>query len=152
MEQTTFIIGGREFTCARANAFAANKLLMRLQKIAVPVLGALLSGGRDIGDIDVKEAATMIAEHLDETAIDNIVIPLFAESKVYSVENKKFIKGEMDVNVCFTSEQLFDFYELTFEVARFQFSPFFAQMVNRFGGLTGSKIVKANSQENSTPT
>ena len=136
MQQETFIIGSREFTCARMNAFAANKLLMRIQKIAVPVMGSLMGAGKGLGDIDVKEAAQAIAEHLDETLMDTIVLPMFAEAKVFSAENKKFVKSGTDIDQCFTTENLFDLYQLIFEVARYQFGPFFASLAERFGSLT----------------
>ena len=145
MQQETFIVGSREFTCVRMNAFAANKLLMRLQKIAVPVMGSLMGGGKGLGDIDVKEAAQVIAANLDESIMENIVLPLFAESKVFSTENKKFVKSGTDIDQCFTTENLFDLYELIFEVARYQFGPFFASLVERFGALTeGGKIPQAS--------
>lgn len=139
MQQETFIIGSREFTCVRMNAFAANKLLMRLQKIAVPVMGSLMGAGKGLGDIDVKEAATAIAEHLDESLMDTIVLPMFAEAKVFSAENKKFVKSGTDIDQCFTTENLFDLYQLVFEVARYQFGPFFASLAERFGSLTAGE-------------
>lgn len=142
MQQETFIIGSREFTCVRMNAFAANKLLMRLQKIAVPVMGSLMGAGKglgDIGDIDVKDAAAAIAEHLDETLMDTIVLPMFSEAKVFSAEQKKFVKVSTDIDQCFTTENLFDLYQLIFEVARYQFGPFFASLVERFGSLTAGE-------------
>lgn len=139
MQQETFIIGSREFTCVRMNAFAANRLLMRLQKIAVPVMGSLMGAGKGLGDIDVKEAATAIAEHLDETLMDTIVLPMFAEAKVFSAENKKFVKSGTDIDQCFTTENLFDLYQLIFEVARYQFGPFFGSLVERFGSLTAGE-------------
>lgn len=145
MQQETFIVGSREFTCVRMNAFAANKLLMRLQKIAVPVMGSLMGAGKGLGDIDVKEAAQVIAGNLDESIMDNIVLPLFAESRVYCAGTKKFIKSGTDIDQCFTTENLFDLYELIFEVARYQFGPFFASLVDRFGALTeGGKITQAS--------
>jgi hypothetical protein len=146
MQQETFVVGTREFTCVRMNAFAANKLLMRLQKIAVPVIGSLVGDGKGLGDIDVKEAAQVIAGNLDESIMDNIVLPLFAESRVYCVETKKFIKGGTDIDQCFTTENLFDLYELIFEVARYQFGPFFASLVDRFGALTDVAKTTQKSQ------
>jgi hypothetical protein len=139
MQQETFIIGSREFTCARMNAFAANKILMRIQKIAVPVMGSLMGAGKGLGDIDVKEAAQAIAEHLDETLMDTIVLPMFAEAKVFSAEQKKFVKSGTDIDQCFTTENLFDLYQLIFEVARYQFGPFFGSLAERFGSLTAAE-------------
>ncbi len=136
MQQETFIVGGREFTCVRMNAFAANKLLMRLQKIAVPIIGSLASPGKALGDIDVKEAAQVIAANLDESVMDTLVLPLFAEARVYCAETKKFVKTGVDIDQCFTTENLFDLYELIFVVGRYQFGPFFGSLASRFGALT----------------
>ena len=139
MQQETFIVGTREFTSVRMNAFAANTLLMRIQKIAIPVIGSLVSSGKSLGDIDVKEAAQVIAANLDESIMDSIVLPLFAESRVYCVEAKKFVKNGTDIDQCFKTENLFDLYELIFAVGRYQFGPFFALLADRFGALTAGK-------------
>ena len=136
MQQETFIVGTREFTSVRMNAFAANTLLMRIQKIAIPVIGSITGAGRNLGDVDVKEAAAVISEHLDESIMEKIVLPMFAESRVYCVESKKFIKSASDIDQSFTTETLFDLYQLIFEVARYQFVPFFVSMMDRFGSLT----------------
>ena len=137
LQQETFILGDREFTCTRMNAFAANKLLLRMQKVAVPVFGSLLSGGKGIADIDVKEAAQCIAMNIDETLMDSLVLPLFAESKLYCSAGKKFVKTAIDIDQCFTTENLFELYELLFLVLRYQFGPFFKTLLDRFGGLSG---------------
>jgi hypothetical protein len=133
MSTQTFIVGDQEFTCQRMNAFAANTLLIRLQKIVVPVLGALFAGGKSFADMDVKEAAQLIAQNIDERAMTEIVLPMFAESKLFAVGPRKFIKSEQDVNAVFTVDTLFDFYELVWLVGKAQFSPFFAAMLARFG-------------------
>lgn len=135
MQQETFIIGNREFTAMRMNAFSANKLLMRIQKVIMPVMGSLLGTGRSLGDVDVNQAARVIAENLDESIMENIVLPMFAESRVFCVESKKFIKTGTDIDLCFTTENLFDLYDLIYSVGRFQFEPFFGQLISRFGGL-----------------
>ena len=139
MDQQTFIIGNREFTCVRMNAFAANKLMMRLQKVALPVIGTLMGGGQAIGDMDVSKAARIISENIDESVMDNIVLPMFNEAKVYAVAEKKFVKGPTEINMVFTAENLFDLYELIFEVGKFQFSPFFSALMGRFGSQIGAE-------------
>lgn len=131
----TFIIGDREFTCQRMNAFAASKLQMRLQKVVVPVLGALVGSGKTIGDIDVAQAAATISEHLTEEMLETIVLPMFAEARVYANEPKRFVKSAADIDAVFSAETLFDFYELIFEVGKYQFAPFFGAMAGRFGHL-----------------
>ncbi len=148
MQQLTFIVGNREFTAMPMNAFDANRLFLRLQKVATPIIGALVGSGKSVGDIDVKEAAAVIAEHLDESIMDNIVLPMFEQSKVYDVENKRFIKSGMDINQCFTTATLFDFYELAFEVGKAQFGPFFKALASRFGNLVADAPKAKTRQEN----
>jgi|GEM_PF-1238894 len=141
-DPVTIIAGQREFTCHPMNAFAANKLLLRLQKIVVPVFGAMAGTGKALGDVDVKEAAEVIAQHLNESTMDDIVLPMFAESKLYSIEDKRFIKSGTDIDVCFTVANLFEMYELIFEVAKFQFGPFFLKITERFGAVTAAVPAK----------
>ena len=138
MSQNTAIVGRKEYTFMSMNAFEANRLFLRIQKIATPIIGAVIGGGKSLGDVDVKEAAATIAQHIDESIMDQIVMPMFEQSRVYDVENKCFIKSGMDVNKCFTVENLFDFYELAFEIVKVQFGPFFKALASRFGSLTAN--------------
>lgn len=146
--QETFIVGGREFTVHRMNPWDANTVLMRLQKIIVPVIGSLAGNGKNLMDVDLKDAAQVIAMHLDESIMDTIVFPLFSGSKLFCVENKKFIKSGMDINQCFTTENLFDMYELIWLVGRYQLGPFLHQMMSRFGSLTGDNPMTKKSPAN----
>ena len=152
MQQETIIVGGREFTCVRMNAFDTNTLLLRIKKVALPIVGAMStkSGSKSLLDVDVKEAANVLADHVDEDTVTKIVLPLLDKSKVYCVEQKKFVKDEGSINLCFTTENLMDFYELIFLVGRYQFGPFFMQVAARFGGLLAEKNPEQPSQESST--
>jgi len=154
MQQTTLIVGGsREFTCARMNPFDANTLLLRIKKVALPIIGSFSSGsGKSLLDVDVKEAANVLAQHIDESTIPQIVLPMLDKAKVYCVEQKKFVKDEASINFCFTTENLMDFYELIFLVGRYQFGPFFGQVAARFGGLLAEKNPEQPSPESSTTT
>jgi hypothetical protein len=67
--------------------------------------------------------------------MDTIVLPMFAEAKLYSTSDKKFIKDAISIDQVFTTENLFDLYELVWLVGRFQFAPFFAQLMARFGAV-----------------
>ena len=145
MQQLTFIVGNREYTAMPMNAFDANRLFLRIQKVATPIIGAMVGSGKNVGDIDVKEAAAVIAQHIDEAIMDTIILPMFEQSKVFDVENKRFIKNGMDINQCFTVETLFDFYELAFEVGKAQFGPFFKALANRFGNLLAAAPQVTNS-------
>lgn len=139
MQQETFVVGEKEYTCIRMNPFAANKLLIRIQKIVMPLMGAVAgaAGAKGLLDLDVKVVAATLSEHLDETVMDTIVLPMFNEAKLYSTADKKFIKDAISIDQVFTTENLFDIYELVWLVGRFQFAPFFAQLMARFGAVAG---------------
>ena len=134
MHQETFIIGEKEYTCIRMNPFEANRILLRLQKVVLPVVGQM-SGGSNLLDMDLKEAAVVLAQHLDESLMDTIVLPMLSESKVYSTSDKKFVRDAISINQVFTTESLMDLYELIWFVGRFQFAPFFASVMQRFGAV-----------------
>ena len=142
MQQETFIVGNREFTCVRMNAFTANNLMLRIQKIALPVIGSMIGGGNGLGEINVTDAARIISQSIDEGVMTDIVLPMFAESKLYSVEDKRFVKDAAGINLTFTAENLFDMYELIFEVGRYQFAPFFSALMARFGDLGAGQSKK----------
>ena len=121
--------------CERIEAPPTMRHVLTVCAFYADANGAMAGGTKNIGDVDVKEAAGVIAANIDESVIDEIVLPMFAASRVYCIENKKFIKGETDIDQCFTVDTLFDFYELVFLVARFQFAPFFQTLAGRFGNL-----------------
>ena len=151
--QETFIIGNTEYTAMKLNAFDANKLLLRLNKIVLPVIGGLTKGkqGKDVNllDMDLSEATGIIAENLTEEVMDTIIFPMFAGSKVYSVEKKLFIKDGASINQVFTTDNLFDLYELVWEVLKFNFAGFFGQVAARFGRLTEASASQKKTSESS---
>ena len=151
--QETFIIGNTEYTAMKLNAFDANKLLLRLNKIVLPVIGGLTKGkqGKDVNllDMDLSEATGIIAENLTEEVMDTIIFPMFAGSKVYSVEKKLFIKDGASINQVFTTDNLFDLYELVWEVLKFNFAGFFGQVAARFGRLTEASASQNKTSESS---
>ena len=141
----TFIIGGREFTCTRMNAFDANKFLLRLQKVVMPIVGKMI-GDADVQkalDMDIKEIASAFSE-LDESVITNVIFPILEQSRaVVNVDGDlKPIKNESTMNLAFTSEQLMDFYELVWLVIKFQFTPFFNSLTSRFGNQTAKTPIQ----------
>ena len=97
-----------------------------------------MGGGKKLGDVDIEEAARVIATNLDESMMESIILPMFVEARVFSVTNKKFLKSSTEIDQCFTVDTLFDLYLLIFEIARFQFGPFFSSLSSRFGNaVTG---------------
>lgn len=137
--QETFIVGGKEYTCFQMNAFEGNNLQITITKRLAPVLTAVALSGKAIGDMKVQDAARVIAENIDAAIMTEIIFPLFQESKVYSVENKRFIKNPSDMNQCFTMDTLFDFYELVFLVGKYNLGPFLLRLLSQYGIHLGAE-------------
>lgn len=137
----TIIIDQSEFTCMKMNAFDANKILLRLNKIILPVIGGLTKGKGSVNllDADLSEATSIIAENLTEEVMDAIVLPMFELSRVYHVEKKVFLKNAMGINQVFTSDNLFDLYVLIWEVLKYNFASFFGKVAGNFGSLTATQ-------------
>jgi len=152
MHPETIIIGQSEYTAMKMNAFDANKILLRLNKVILPVIGGLTKGKGSVNllDADLSEVTNILAENLTEEVMDSIVFPMFANSRVYFIEKKIFIKDAMGVNQAFTADNLFDFYELIWEVLKLNFAVFFKKAAGNFGSLTAgaqtqvSKSLPAN--------
>lgn len=150
MQQETFIIGNKEYTAIRMNAFDANLLLLKIQKIVLPLFASIKGqqgAVTDIMDLDVSQAASVLAENLSEDTFKSIVFPMFEKAKVYSTEHKRIIKSPADVDIVFTAENLLDLYELIWEVARYNFHPFFLQITERFGLRQGGGQTNQQTME-----
>ena len=138
------IIGSEEYTALKMNAFEANAILLRLNKIILPVIGGLTKGKQNVNllDADLSEVSTIIAENLNEEVMNNIVLPMFKGSKVYSVEKKLFIDKDAAINVAFTVDNLFDLYVLIWEVLKLNFEVFFRKAAANFGSLTAASVAQ----------
>jgi len=140
MQTETIIVGQSEYTAMKMNAFEANRILLRLNKVILPVIGGLTKGKQggsvNLLDADLSEATGIIAENLTEEVMDTIILPMFTQSRVYMVEKKVFIKDGMSINQAFTADNLFDLYELVWEVLKLNFAVFFRKTAANFGNLT----------------
>jgi len=141
----SIIIGADEYTALKMNAVDANTILLRLNKIILPVIGGLTKGQKagNILDADLSEVAGVIAENLNEEVMNNIVMPMFKSSRVYSVEKKLFIDKEAAINIVFTVDNLFDLYTLIWEVLKLNFEVFFQKATANFGSLTAAQVDKS---------
>jgi len=155
MQTATIIIGQSEYTAMKMNAFEANRIILRLNKIILPVVGALTKkggGAVNILDADLSEVAGIIAENLTEEVMDTIVLPVFAQSRVYSKDKNIMIKDAMSINQAFTTDTLSDFYLLIWEVLKLNFTVFFQKMAANIGSLTAGLQTTISPPANSVKT
>lgn len=128
MERETFVINSREYQASKIAAFPANGIILKLQKLVLPVLGGMNQNQ------DVKEVFAVISEKLDETVMTDIILPMFKLSQVSSAEHGCKIDSEQAINKVFgDADGLADFYELIFEVLKYNFAGFFTKLTARFG-------------------
>lgn len=133
-----FIIGGKAYAAHKIAAFAANGILMKLQKIILPALGGAMGGGKSLMDMNVNEALQIISEKLDESVMTDIILPMFVQSQVVDVEGNFKIDSAANINKAFgDADGLANMYELIFEVLRFNFGAFFTSLKDRFGSPNG---------------
>ena len=135
----TFIIKDREFAANKIAAFAANGLILKLQKLILPVLGEVASGGQvDVMNMDVSKAFEIISAKLDDSIMNDIVMPMFKLAQVASItENIKIDSPQAIDKVFHDADGLADLYELIYEVLKYNFAGFFGQLADRFGGRVG---------------
>lgn len=140
MSRETFIINNKEYAASKIAAFAANGIILKLQKLILPVL-AESTGGKDAMEMDVGAMARLVSDRLDDSVISDIILPMFKLSQVACTtdEFKTKIDSEMAINKVFVdADGLADFYELIYEVLKFNFSGFFVQIAGRFGLQNGA--------------
>jgi hypothetical protein len=130
MQVETFIIGNREFTAKKMNAFDAGKFLLKIKDIAAPAFSAFnQTAGSD--HLNILE----LFSGLDEDTHEKVIFPILAASAVYSVSDQRKIASVTDMNLCFDVETLLDFYLLVWEVLKLNFAPFIERVSDHFGNL-----------------
>ena len=139
MQRQSFFIGNKEFQASKIPAFEANEIILKLQKLILPVLGGM--GGKSIADMDTRQALEIISEKLDGRVMEDIVLPMFRLSRVACTSDGKpyELNSPTNMNKAFgDSDGLADMYELIFEVLRFNFASFFIKLMERFGNKAGT--------------
>lgn len=142
MQRESIFIKDKEYAASKIAAFAANGILLKLQKLILPVLGELAGDGKgkvDIMNMDVSSAFQIISEKLDDSVMTDIVLPMFKLSQVASVTDNCKIDSAQAIDKVFQdADGLADFYELVFEVLKFNFGGFFTSLADRFGVKSGT--------------
>ncbi|WP_255579979.1 phage tail assembly chaperone [Enterobacter cloacae complex sp. 743-2DZ2F-22B] len=121
-EFATFHIGDKEFKAAKMNAFAAAKHLVKLKTL----LDKGLASGGDANAIQLLAG-------IDEKTLEEVIIPILRDSSTFSVTDEKKIDSPNAMNLVFTVDTLFDFFELCWEVLKLNFTPFFTKVLTLFG-------------------
>ena len=120
----TVIIGEREFTFTNMNAFDIGRMLLKLKSAVAPALEAMKDSG-----LETNIAAVLAG--LDENVHENIIFPILDRANLRL--GKTQINSAAGMNACFDYTNVLEFYELFWEVLKFNFSPFIEQITKRTG-------------------
>jgi hypothetical protein len=142
-QRESIIIGDKEYAASKIGAFEANGLILKLQKLILPVVGELAGDGKakvDVMNMDVSAAFQVISEKLDDSVMTDIVLPMFKLSQVAIITGEKMkIDSPQSINKVFQdADGLADLYELIYEVLKFNFGSFFTKLMARFGSNGGN--------------
>jgi len=141
MQRETFIINNHEYAASKIAAFAANSIILKLQRLILPVLGEV-AGGKDVMNMDVGAAFQIISSKLDDSVMSDIILPMFKLAQVASVTDNVKIDSPQAIDKVFAdADGLADLYELIFEVLKYNFSSFFTKLMDRFGMQSGTPKV-----------
>jgi hypothetical protein len=141
MTRKSEIIGQKEYAFFKIPAFQANGILLKLQKLVLPVIGEMTSG-KGL-DMDMREIADVISGKLDESVMNEIVMPLFKLSNAASVtDNIKIDSTQNFDKVFIDGDGLADMYELVFLILQYNFGNFFNSLAARFGNNAGTPTTK----------
>ncbi len=139
MSRESFFIGTKEYAASKIPAFQANAIILKLQKIVLPVIGEMTNGGLDK---DIRQIAEVVSGSLDESVMPDIIMPMFKLAQVASVTDNIKIDSQPNFDKVFTVDDLGDFYELVYEVLKYNFGNFFSSLAARFGNKSGDPVAK----------
>lgn len=142
MQREPIYIKDKEYAASKIPPFEANSIILKIQKLVLPVLGEMAGDSKkkvDIMDMDVSAAFQIISDKLDDSVMTDIVMPMFRLSQVAIITGEQMkIDSPQAINKVFVdADGLPEFYELIFEVLKLNFKNFFMQLAARFGGKSG---------------
>lgn len=141
MTRHTEIIGQKEYAFFKIPAFQANGILIKLQKLVLPVIGEITGSKKGL-DMDMRQIADVVSGKLDDSVMSEIIMPLFKMAQVASVTDNIKIDSPVNFDKVFTVDDLGDFYELVFLVLKYNYGNFFNSLAARFGSKNGDPATK----------
>jgi len=144
MARESIIIGDKEYGVSKLGAFEANGIILKLQKLILPVIGEVAGGGSNVMNMDISKAFQIISQQLDESVMTDIILPTFKLAQVASITDNIKIDSSVNINKVFIdADGLADFYVLVFEVLKYNYGGFFQKMLAHFGDNAGiQKVVE----------
>ncbi|QKJ86685.1 hypothetical protein PMPD1_1735 [Paramixta manurensis] len=133
MERYNFVIGEKEFSAIKVNAFSAARHLVKLK--------TLLDKGLAQG---TEANAIALLSGVDEKTLETVIMPILRDALVTCTTDNVKLDNEQNVNRVFTADTLFDFFDVIWEVLKLNFAPFFTRVLNLFGLNPGDLTDRVN--------
>jgi len=92
--------------------------------------------------MDMRQVADAVSAKLDDSVMSDIIMPMFKLANVASVTDNVKIDSPVNFDKVFSVDELGDFYELVFEVLKYNYGNFFASLASRFGSKSGDPVTK----------
>jgi len=144
MTRRTEIIGKKEYAFFKIPPFDNNLLGLKIQKIVLPVLGAMKDGsGKSLMEMDLKVVSQILSDKLDESVMTDIIMPMFKISAAACVTDNVKIDSVQNFNKVFAHDDgLADMYELVYVLLQYNFANFFSSLFDRIGNRVGTPATK----------
>lgn len=120
MQFIDFKAGDRDYSAVAMDAFTIALMWPKIIK----------KFGKGIGQqTDIAE----IISSLDEQALKDIIFPMLQKSVVTCTTEGKKLSSQNDFNALFNHENLFEFYQVVWEVVKINFAPLLNGLLAQFG-------------------
>lgn len=139
MEFHNVTIGNEDFQFIQLTAFRTAQHMFKMKD--------LLSKGF-VGGLD-SNAANLMAI-IDEKTLNEIIFPMFRDCAVMCTSKKQKIEDSSGMDKVFTAENLDEFFELVWEVLKFNFGPFIRKMVKLLSGQELEDLVALLKEKRAT--
>lgn len=146
LEQKEITIGENSFQFNLMNAWDANLTILQLRKIVTPAMREFKpEAGTDgkpkpITEQPVIGLIAALIESMSAELFEDVVFKLFARSAVVCTTKKKRITNPVEFSLVFDgSGGLLDAYKLILEILKENFSGFFMEALNAYGGQASTE-------------
>ncbi|SEQ64570.1 hypothetical protein SAMN05216522_10516 [Rosenbergiella nectarea] len=120
MQFIEFQAGERNYSAAAMDAFTIALMWPKIIK----------KFGKGVGQqTDIAE----VISALDEQALKDIIFPMLQKSVVTCTTESKKLSSQSDFNSLFSHENLFEFYQVVWEVVKINFGPLLNGLLAQFG-------------------
>lgn len=139
MEVHNVNIGNESFQFRQLTAFRTAQYMFKMKELLAKGFGSGLD----------SNAANLMAI-VDEKTLNDVIFPIFRDCSVVCTSKKQKIEDSSGMDKVFTAESLDEFFELVWEVLKFNFAPFIRKMVKLLSGYELEDLVARLKEKRAT--